>query len=629
MSFDPSHIHQRRERNLIEEIDDTDPQRESVTVTADEQKVSEKYRRKRSPSPYVLKVSRQPSPRCRAQSAPLFYSKELDLRIVDISLSNESLSDLSSNVSSANNNLASSGIDSYNSSQLHPDESVQTIISCQRNRQSSPPKQLSTVSNDPQILTSNLTNGQSNIDRKLLSSSPVEQRKSSSSTYSITSVSSVGSEQTLHGGHVTTSMDSVLKQEDMYDAKKLLNGAVQTDNSLNSISKINDDSRNSYSNAEETNTKHHSNDELVQNTATDEINTNCNDKKGHTSSDTQYLKQYESSEQMFINENERDTKEYKIKTEQNSHDTIVQNNSLNIKHAPFSSKQVEVIEGSSGSNSFDEDMLLHSAKELQIVNHKLGTQVSVESAESFESVDLSETEVPKQKIQPKEVRRIYKPSVTSPRVSENKANTRNIIRHKKGRFSPSNQNISESPVNGINGVEAVGKTASRPLTPHHTTVEEETEIADNVDELMNSANNPVYFAKPVMLNSPVSHNPPNVKPPRHKKKLLEELNLSQYKIKTDKRMDSDSLADQNMDTLSQSHGDNKSRDSQQSQGSSVSYQSARSQASTKSQESPRSQNSTKAIDSARSRMDGTRVSGDIKSRYCIITTDIFWFLQNQ
>ena len=622
MSFDPSHIHQRRERNLIEDIDDTDPQRESVTVTADEQKVSEKYRRKRSPSPYVLKVSRQPSPRCRAQSAPLFYSKELDLRIVDISLSNESLSDLSSNVSSANNNLASSGIDSYNSSQLHPDESVQTIISCQRNRQSSPPKQSSTVSNDPQILTSNLTNGQSNIDRKLLSSSPVEQRKSSSSTYSITSVSSVGSEQTLHGVNVTPSIDSVIKQEDMYETK-LLNGAVQTDSSLNSISKINDDSRTSNSNTEETNTKHHSNDELVQNTATDEINTNCNEKKGHTSGDTQYLERYESSEQMFVNENERDTKEYKIKIEQNSHDTIVQNNSLNIKHAPFSSTQVEVIEGSSGNNSFDEDMLLHSAKELQIVNHKLGTQVSVGSAESFESVDLSETEVPKQKIQPKEVRRIYKPSVTSPRVSENKANTRNIIKHKKGRFSPSNQNISESPVNGINGVEAVGKTASRPLTPHHTAVEEQTDIADNVDELMNSANNPVYFAKPVMLNSPVSHTPPNVKPPRHKKKLLEELNLSQYKIKTDKRMDSDSLADQNIDTLSQSHGSYKSRDSQQSQGSSVSYQSARSHASTKSQESPRSQNSTKAIDSPRSRMDGTRVSGEIKSRYGTITTDFF------
>ena len=607
MSYDPFHGHHRRGGIPSEETDDTDPRKETVTVTAEEQKVSEKYRRKRSPSPYVLKASRQASPRLRAQSAPLYYTGELNLHVVDISLSNDSLSDLSSNVSSTYNNIANSGIDTFISSKFHSSESVQTNISCQRNRQSSSPIQSCNVQQSG-IVTSNLTNGQSNADSKLVSSSPIEQRKSSSSTYSVTSVSSADTENTLHDIHVSTVMNGI-KQKEMENGNKISNGVVINEDTLTSSRNMDLESKSDVNNTALTHNYNYSHVETVQGNGEKVPSTDYTEKnKKETNIDGKYSKQSESLEQNPYLANQKVETESEIQL---------------VQHKPET--EVQVVEGSNASSSLDQDLQLHSAKKIKIPKPKLDTQVSVESKESFESVDLSETEVPHQEVRAREVRRIYKPSATSPRVCENKTNMRNIFKH-KGRYSPGHQKHLESSENEDDGAEtAVGRLPSRSLTPHHTAVVNE-KTDENDDELMKSANNPVYFAKPVTLYSKVSDHPHNEQQKEHKSNLRAELNLSKYKIKMDKKIDSDIAADQNIDSSSQSCGSQWSRDSQKSKDSLRSSDSSRSQDNTKQHYSPRSYGSAKSSDSSRlhereaekTRVSITKLPGKIFSGLVLI-----------
>ncbi|XP_052789913.1 uncharacterized protein LOC128224199 isoform X2 [Mya arenaria] len=86
--------------NPIDKGDDTDFSLGTYRESMREKKVAEKYRKARSPSPFILLKTGQSAYSRRPLSAPSFVKSDTDMKVVDISLCNESLSDLSSNISS-------------------------------------------------------------------------------------------------------------------------------------------------------------------------------------------------------------------------------------------------------------------------------------------------------------------------------------------------------------------------------------------------------------------------------------------------------------------------------------------------------------------------------------------------
>ena len=86
----PQNISTNLKGKSNEKVDDTNVCFGKFRESGREKKVSAKFKNARSPSPYVL-VGRQPSPAFRPNSAPLFMRSELDLRIVDIPLSNDNI----------------------------------------------------------------------------------------------------------------------------------------------------------------------------------------------------------------------------------------------------------------------------------------------------------------------------------------------------------------------------------------------------------------------------------------------------------------------------------------------------------------------------------------------------------
>ncbi|XP_053381041.1 uncharacterized protein LOC123551801 [Mercenaria mercenaria] len=79
----------RRGNSTREERDDTDIRLGVIKPSEKDRKIAEKYRRARSPSPYIL-CNRQSPAGFRPKSAPLFAQSEMDLRVVDISFSENS-----------------------------------------------------------------------------------------------------------------------------------------------------------------------------------------------------------------------------------------------------------------------------------------------------------------------------------------------------------------------------------------------------------------------------------------------------------------------------------------------------------------------------------------------------------
>ena len=603
LSHDLSHDTHRRIGSL-DETDDTDPRGESITVTVEEQKLTEKYRRQRSPSPYILKGSRHASPRFRAQSAPLYYSGKLDLHVVDISLSNESLSDISSNASSTLNNVSVSGIDTFTSSKFMPNESIQINTSCQRNIQPSCTVQSSSSLQQHSVLTSNLTNVQSLSENGLTSSSPVEQRKSSSSTYSVTTVTSADSENTIHDTHINPPLTENIKHEGIHNINSL-----QSEKILSCDTDSMDIDFRGDSNKEE----------LLLNENHSLINGNVEHVDSSEETDQITQKRNIESEQNISCEKHIDETESETDTVPSYGETIkLQTNRTSdndeispaVKHVEAQVLvETQVLNPKCNTISSDEDLNVYSAKKIDIVKPKLNTQRSVDSKDSFESVDLSDQELSHQGEHPKEVKevkRIYKPSVNSPRINEKKANMRSIFKQRKGRYSPG----IEQSMNPDNQTDVVlvgcDRINSEVMEKHDIAGEKidanrlvASENKENEGEVnvetnhfpTNSASHTTYSARPVMVHSVESNNVQNSSNhekhmSRLKQNLHAELNLSKYKIKTNKKSDLEKENDQKVDKLSQSSGSRWSKDSQRSHDSARSCDSPVSQDSPRSYESP-------------------------------------------
>ena len=593
----------RRLGNHGDVVDDTDPSRENVTVVSSEQKLTEKYRRKRSPSPFVLKSTRAASPRSRPQSAPIYYSGKLDLHVVDISLSNGSLSDISSDVPVSNtlNSVSVSGIDSFNVSNFPP-QSVHDEMSCQI------PTQSSSKSNSGKHLqqfnngfTSNLNNGQYESDNLIKSSSPHKQRKSSTSTYSVSSVDTV---TTMDNVHVTGGIEEDIKNE---------------------VERNKDDSDNV--DQRHTEAKHVS---LRTNLKDVEMDTECSPEdlasdyprtmlpvrkqKDNLESDD-VISEYNSKKQTDRKEDTlqekmpyAETHNYNQTVNQNISDNqeIVEQNPMPNEHiVARNNHQIDTITSSVNheGNKYHDELKLHSARRIDIVKPKLESQSSVDSKDSLETVELSSDPelMGSQGSQAKEIRRIYKPSVNSPRVNEKKTNVRNIFKHKKGRFSPGieqhlhkdNQEIvlvscdkvtpekidmEDSSRRRLSNSSRTSGTESIESGKHNGTVR----IEESAEMLMNDTSHPTYSARPIVIdpecrssaqNGPTSHEKHMSK---LKTNLRAELNLSKYKISSDRKSGSDQTSEIRLDHLSQSSGSHWSQDSQRSQDSSRSQGSQRS-----------------------------------------------------
>ena len=619
LSHDLSRDH-RRQGSHSDMVDDTDPMRESVTVLSSEQKLTEKYRNKRSPSPYVLKTSRAASPRSRPQSAPIYYSGKLDLHVVDISLSNESLSDISSgvSVSSTLNNVSVSGIESFDVSNSYHPQSVQNEMSCQNATQSSSKSHSGKLLQQANNFTLNSNNMQFETYNFVQSSSPVEQRKSSTSTYSVTSVLSADTVTTLNNVHMNDDMEGDLndnekrnkqdvkdtdkrKSEVDYVPQKIDVTGVEIDtefsnarsahyNSMNETSKPKDDL--------EYNDGVMDNEYSAMKWTGGEENT---DNDGLPFTETLNYNQTES-----VNQNIPDNQE------------IVEQSLMPKEHSVASNKHpVDTIRSSDNDeNRLNDELKLHSAKKIDIVKPRYDTQSSVESKESLETVELSsDSELAHTHgNQTKEIRRIYKPSVNSPRVNEKKTNVRNIFKHKKGRFSPgieqtlhkddqeivlvscdkvtpdsSSRHYSDSLHNSNSG--------SIELDKHNGGVR----INQNEEILTNDMSHPTYSAKPIVIDQDCHAHMQNglSSHEKHMSKLKTnlraELNLSKYKISSDRRTGSDQTSEIRLDHLSQSSGSHWSQDSQRSHESSRSRDSPRSQGSQRSNDREIGEQASKSI----------------------------------
>ena len=620
LSHDLSRDH-RRQGSHSDMVDDTDPMRESVTVLSSEQKLTEKYRSKRSPSPYVLKISRAASPRSRPQSAPIYYSGKLDLHVVDISLSNESLSDISSgvSVSSTLNNVSVSGIESFNVSNSYHPQSVQNEMSCQNATQSSSKSHsgnhLQQLNN---CFTSNSNNMQFETYSFVQSSSPVEQRKSSTSTYSVTSVSSADTVTTLNNVHMNDVMEGDLNddekrnKQDVKDMDKSESAVEHVTQKINVTSveidtKFSNASSAHYNSMNETSKPKGDleyNDGVMDNeysamkwTGGEEDT----DNDGLSFSETLNYNQTES-----VNQNIPDNQE------------IVEQSLMPKEHSVASNKHpVDTIRSSDNDeNRLNDELKLHSAKKIDIVKPRYDTQSSVESKESLETVELSsDPEIANTHgNQTKEIRRIYKPSVNSPRVNEKKTNVRNIFKHKKCRFSPGieqtlhkdNQEIvlvscdkvmPDSSSRHFSGSLHNRNSGSIELDKHDGVVR----INENEEILTNDMSHQTYSAKPIVIDPDCQAHMQNglSSHEKHMSKLKTnlraELNLSKYKISSDRKTGSDQTSEIRLDHLSQSSGSHWSQDSQRSHESSRSQDSPRSRGSQRSNDREIGEQASKSI----------------------------------
>ena len=597
LSHDLSHDH-RRPGSHCDMVDDTDPTRESVIILSEEQKLTEKYRRQRSPSPYVLKASRAASPRFRAQSAPIYYSGQLDLHVVDISLSNESLSDISSgvSVSSTLNNVSISGIDSFNVSNLNPPQSVHNEMSCQTDKQSS-----SKNLQQPCSLTSNLNNVElQQADSNVKSSSPVEQRKSSSSTYSVTSVSSVDTVTTLNNVHVNDIEGGNLKDDnerngdDKEDKDKRNSSADHAAQNNDVISVEMDIECRKDEHESAVHSAHYKSQNKISNDKGElESNDEIGDKEYSAISQT-IEKENLGSERLSSTENLSYNQSECLNQNTPDNHEIVEQSSIPNEHN--STKDNNQVRSSVNENiRSPDDLGLYSARKIDIVKPKFETQSSVESRESFETVELnSDPEVTTTHgSQVKEIGRIYKPSVNSPRVNEKRTNMRNIFKHKKGRLSPGieqtvhkeNQEIVLIGCDKANPEQLKTQGSSSRHVPdslHNSNSDsleseehnDRVRIKENEEILMNGISHPTYSARPIVIDPECQNPMRNGQSPheqhlsRLKTNLRAELNLSKYKIRSDQKTGSDQTSEIRLDQLSQSSGSHWSQDSQRSHESS-------------------------------------------------------------
>lgn len=167
-----------------EERDDTDIHLGVCKISEKERKIAEKYRRARSPSPYILRNG-QLSPGLRPKSAPLFMHSKMDLRVVEISLSNDSISDISniSNVSSIERTIRND---------RSPDTQIRTLPNINAKSTASSCQNYSSKF----LSMPNLAGNESKYS-KSRSSDEMSSNLSSQRKYSLTSLSSKGSSISL------------------------------------------------------------------------------------------------------------------------------------------------------------------------------------------------------------------------------------------------------------------------------------------------------------------------------------------------------------------------------------------------------------------------------------------------